>query len=686
MKAIDIYYHVKPIIPRSLQISLRKRVALHKLAKHKETWPIDKSAGDLPNKWSGWPDNKRFALVLQHDVDSAKGVPRIRNIIDCEDHLGFKSSFNLVPEKYSVSKELRTTIQESGREIGVHGLKHDGKLFKSPSAFYKQVDRVNYYLKEWGSVGFTSPSMLRNLALMAELDIEHGCSTFDTDPFEPQSEGVKTIFPISIVNESLKRSYIELPYTLPQDHCLFVILGQKDIHIWRDKLDWIVQKGGMALLNTHPDYMNFGDGIIGREEYPESFYQEFLTYIKNNYQGEYWHALPQEVARFWRDSHMKNVASARSESAGKRIVLKPCVKANIDKFSDIRKTKIWIDLDNTPHVPFFLPIIRELERRGYKVVLTARNAFQVNELAEKSGLVFTSIGHHYGKNMAMKVIGLYKRSSQLFLFYHRQKPDLALSHGARSQILLSKLLKIPSILIADYEHARTLPFARPKWMIVPEAISIRDLSLPFMQVRFYPGIKEDVYVPSFCPDSSVLSDLKVKESNVIVVVRPPANEAHYYNPESDVLLAEFMARIIQMHNVQVILLPRNKHQEESIKRSHPDWFRDSITIIPEKAIDGLSLIWLSDLVVSGGGTMNREAAALGVPVYSIFRGKSGAVDRMLEREGRLVMIKETKEIWTRIPIAQRNKNLLLTKTVRPALSSIIDHIENIICIERSRHV
>ena len=346
--------------------------------------------------------------------------------------------------------------------------------------------------------------------------------------------------------------------------------------------------------------------------------------------------------------------------------------------------KIWIDLDNTPHVPFFIPIIRELERRSHRVVLTARDAFQVCELADEKGLRYLKIGHHYGKRPVMKVLGLFLRSGQMLRFCLRQRPGLALSHGSRSQILLSNILRIPTVLIMDYEHTRTIPLARPRWLITPESLSDKwPLSIK-SRTRYYRGIKEEVYAAEFHPDISILRELGLSQNEMIITIRPPADEAHYYNPESDALLNALMARVSQTPEIRVVLLPRNLHQEQAIRVNHPDWFADARTIIPPRALDGLNLIWHSDLVVSGGGTMNREAAALGVPVYSIFRGKTGAVDHMLEQEGRLIIVQSVEEVWSKIRLLHRDKSQLPSLHPLAALLDIIDHIEDIVRIEQGR--
>ncbi|UOA10203.1 DUF354 domain-containing protein [Methylobacter sp. S3L5C] len=346
--------------------------------------------------------------------------------------------------------------------------------------------------------------------------------------------------------------------------------------------------------------------------------------------------------------------------------------------------KIWIDLDNTPHVPFFKPIIRELEIKGYSVVTTARDAFQVCELATLYGLSHKKVGKHYGKNPIFKVLGLCWRSLQLLPFIIREKPAIGLSHGSRSQILLCNLLRIPTVMIMDYEHAQTPLLLQPRWEIIPEALADESLQCKTKdRILSYEGIKEDVYAPEFKPDSSIAALLNLNADNIIVTVRPPANEAHYHNPESDELFTAFMQRVCAISAITVILLPRNKLQETQIRKNWPQWFKDDKVIIPKQAVNGLNLLWHSDLVVSGGGTMNREAAALGVPVYSIFRGKSGAVDRQLQKEGRLVLIENINEVNNKILLQHRSKefnptDLKLGKT----LNSIISHIDGIIMKER----
>lgn len=239
-------------------------------------------------------------MVLTHDVETGNGYDKCKTLLKIEKSLGFLSSYNFVARKYDVTMETVKYIQSNNFEIGVHGLYHDGKYFKSREEFEKRAKAINHYLREWGAVGFRTPAMHHNLEWISDLDILYDASTFDTDPFEPQSDGMKTIFPFWYKpSENSERGYVELPYTLPQDFTLFILLREKTISIWEKKLDWIAANGGMALLNVHPDYMNFGDHISKEEEYQAGYYLEFLEYLSNRYKGEYWNPLPKDLATFW---------------------------------------------------------------------------------------------------------------------------------------------------------------------------------------------------------------------------------------------------------------------------------------------------------------------------------------------------------------------------------------------------
>jgi len=294
----EIYYFLKPFIPWSVRLALRRQRAHSRLATYASTWPIDPKAGVPPPSWPGWPSGKQFAFVLTHDVEGAKGLSRVPHLAGLETRHGFRSSFNFVPDgEYVLSTDLRENMILQGFEVGVHGLQHDGKLYASKEEFATKAAQIRNFLREWKACGFRSPLMQHKLAWLHQLGVEYDASTFDTDPFEPEPDAVGTVFPFWVPGPS-NSGFVELPYTLPQDFTLFVVLREPNIDIWKKKLDWVAACGGMALLNTHPDYMCF-DGQPKKDEFPSAFYEEFLTYAKEKYSGTYWSTTPCEVARFY---------------------------------------------------------------------------------------------------------------------------------------------------------------------------------------------------------------------------------------------------------------------------------------------------------------------------------------------------------------------------------------------------
>ena len=303
-----LYYAFKPFMPRWLQIYIRRRRVEYLWEIHKERWPIDHGAGAVPASWQSWPDGKRFALVLTHDVEKEKGQDKCCRLSALEEKYGFRSSYNLVPERYTVSPALREHLTKRGFEVGVHDLRHDGKLFSSRGNFQIGAVRINHYLREWNALGFRAGAMHHNLEWIGELNVKYDLSTFDTDPFEPQSDGVRTIFPFWVNSGGEGGGYVELPYTLVQDFTLFILMREQNTDIWKSKLDWISKRGGMALLNVHPDYINF-DGQWKLEEYPVQLYTDFLKYVQSHYGGQFWNALPCEVASFIKSGRSKQEES-----------------------------------------------------------------------------------------------------------------------------------------------------------------------------------------------------------------------------------------------------------------------------------------------------------------------------------------------------------------------------------------
>jgi len=367
----------------------------------------------------------------------------------------------------------------------------------------------------------------------------------------------------------------------------------------------------------------------------------------------------------------------------------PTLKPDIEDAPDVRlavraakrpgKARIWIDLDNSPHIPFFAPIIDELEKSGYSVLVTARDCFQVCELADLMKLKYRLVGRHYGKNKVLKMTGLCWRALQLMPEMLRFRPQLALSHGSRSQLVVANLLGIPSVTVADYEFAKIWMLVRPTWVITPEIIPSEKVHCSKDRILKYPGIKEDVYVPRFKPDSSILTTLGLERSrDLIVVIRPPATEAHYHRPETDVLFTEVLNFLGNKADVKMVLLPRNERQAADIRANWAALFANERILIPSHVTDGLNLIWHSDLVISGGGTMNREAAALGVPVYSIFRGEIGAVDRYLASNGRLILVERPEEVAEKLVLAKRDRSQEAAHQLSGTLNAIVGHVKTIL--------
>ena len=313
MRLLDLYYFVKPAIPHQLRLRLRAHVASRKRRDRENMWPINESAARRPEGWSGWPGGKTFAFVLTHDVEGRKGMERCRALAELEMDLGFRSSFNFVPEgQYDTPALLRSFLADHGFEVGVHDLHHDGTLYKSKAAFTAGASRINDYLKRWQAVGFRSAFMFHNLEWLKELNILYDASTFDTDPFEPQPDGANTIFPFWVGRPD-GSGYVELPYTLPQDSTLFLILQEKTNDIWKRKLDWVARHGGLALVNVHPDYLAF-ENRASRTEFPVELYQEFLAYVSAQFGTDAWFALPRDVADFIRKSRL--AISGRARNAG----------------------------------------------------------------------------------------------------------------------------------------------------------------------------------------------------------------------------------------------------------------------------------------------------------------------------------------------------------------------------------
>ena len=319
----SLYFRLKPLIPRSVRLGVRQWFTQSKRPRVGNIWPIMPGSEQPPEGWPGWPNGKKFAFVLTHDVETEQGLDRVKRLAELEIELGFRSSFNFVPEgRYSVPAELREWLTRRGFEVGIHDLNHDGHLFSSQRNFRVKAQRINHYLQEWDAVGFRSGYMLRNLDWIHDLNIAYDLSTFDTDPFEPQPGGMNTIFPFWVPRKpelggqrseanslngsllpapcsQLRSGYVELPYTMPQDSTLFLLLQERNAAIWEKKLDWLCRHDGMVLLNVHPDYIEFPGDSIARDLFPSRLFEDLLRKVSAEYRGQYWNPKPRELAAWY---------------------------------------------------------------------------------------------------------------------------------------------------------------------------------------------------------------------------------------------------------------------------------------------------------------------------------------------------------------------------------------------------
>ena len=301
---------------------------------------------------------------------------------------------------------------------------------------------------------------------------------------------------------------------------------------------------------------------------------------------------------------------------------------------------LWIDLANSPHVPFFRALAEEFRARGHEVSVTAREFAQTIELAEAAGLSPTVVGGHGGGRLSGKAGNLLGRAWSLARWARGRGFDLAVGHNSYSQVLAARLLGLRSVTLMDYEHqpANHLAFRLASRVVVPRAFpeeALRRSGARPSKVRRYEGIKEDVYLADFAPDPRFPELLRERfgfdlDRDVLVVVRPPASEALYHRFENE-LFAELLARLLAQRGVKVLLLARGTEQREALSAR----FASMNFFAPREALDGANLVAAADLVVSAGGTMNREAAALGVPAATVYAGRWAAVDEQLVREGRL---------------------------------------------------
>ena len=339
--------------------------------------------------------------------------------------------------------------------------------------------------------------------------------------------------------------------------------------------------------------------------------------------------------------------------------------------------RVWIDLTNSPHVLVMRPVIERLQRQGHDVDVTARDFAQTLELCERLGVEHTPIGRHRGGRLPAKAAGLASRSLELARWARRRPPfDIALGHGSNDVTVAAALLRIPSSTMFDYEWAtvqHNVNCRLARAVVVPEAIPAERLYRYGARGKLhpYPGLKEEYYLSDFEPDAAVAGELGLDRSRPVVVVRTPPEVSLYHRFQSELFprVLERLSRAAVHEGVQPVVLPRVAAQRRELA-GVPGF------VVPERAIDAQSLIALADLVISAGGTMNREAVALGTPVYTTFQGRLGAVDERLLAEGRMRVLEDPERLeipaaGARGPAARvrRDPGLLVERLLAPVAAA-----------------
>lgn len=297
--AMRVYYRVRDLLPRRAQIWVRRLYAIKQRRTRFPSWPAETAlhdffdlftailadvAGEPVPRIAAWPGGHTWALVLTHDVETAAGLAALDPVLELESRLGLRSSWNFVPARYEVDDALVAELHARGFEVGVHGLYHDGRDLESLERVEERLPRIREAAERWGAVGFRSPATHRQWQLMPLLEFDYDSSYPDSDPFEPQDGGCCTWLPF--FNEAM----IELPLTMPQDHTMFEILRHSDEQLWVEKAEFLRERGGMALIDTHPDYMH--------KRYTRSSYERLLERYAHD--ASAWKPLPRDLSDWWR--------------------------------------------------------------------------------------------------------------------------------------------------------------------------------------------------------------------------------------------------------------------------------------------------------------------------------------------------------------------------------------------------
>ncbi len=336
--------------------------------------------------------------------------------------------------------------------------------------------------------------------------------------------------------------------------------------------------------------------------------------------------------------------------------------------------KVWVDCTAAAHPLVLRPLIEGLEERGHEVFVTAREYGQTLGILERLGIPYTSVGSHGGGSALGKAAALGGRSRRLAGFVWERRPNLAIAHGSVDLAVVSYLFRIPSAQMQDYEFAgiqRQISFRVARRVLVPDSIPLGRLRRTGAKQRKlirYPGLKEEYYLAGCELDPGVLAELGVDREKVLVVLRPPPETSEYHARNE--LYERLIRRLAAAEEAQAVIVPRTEAQGAAVQS-----IGAANLIVPERAIDAQSLIAYADLVISAGGTMNREAVALGTPVFTTFSGRMGGVDEALIAEGRLRVLADPDEV----PLAKRTTaiGVLHPRDPAPLIDGVLGAVETV---------
>lgn len=319
----------------------------------------------------------------------------------------------------------------------------------------------------------------------------------------------------------------------------------------------------------------------------------------------------------------------------------------------------WFDLDNSPHVPLFTPVFKELKKQKIDCIITARDFAQTKELLELNKIDYVLVGKHAGKNKINKILNLFYRAYQLSKTIKNKKIDLAISHGSRTQLITAKKNNIKSLLMLDYEYteSKIFNFLADK-ILVPVYIPdkrLKDAGFKLNKIIRYSGFKEELYLNDYTPDLTLRSKLNISEQEILVVFRPPSMVGNYHDCKSEELLLGGLEYFSANPNVKCLIVNRTEVEKNFIRTKIR--FNNNIHFL-DKTVNGLDLLYSADIAVSGGGTMNREAALLGTETYSIFTGRRPYLDEYLQEKGRLKFIESIAD-YSNIKITKKKKNPMI---------------------------